>query len=208
MNRILSITIFTIFLFIITPINFHQVETKLLNTNNEYVTSDVLGARVINSTKVYVNQPVNLTTIINNPTTWTLKNISFEINLNKEVEVIEALNTSDVITHIEELEEEILVRVNITLIPMNSKGIQWIVIKFTKDGDYDIGESTVSFIKQKGELTEKESITIPTITINVLKPENPYPEEGSRDITIPILLITIIIPLAIIGISQKIAWKE
>lgn len=208
MNKSVLIIIFTIFLLTTIPISASQAENTVFETKNNHTLDNILGARIINSTHVYVNQPVNLTTIINNPTTWTLKNASFVISLSKDINIIGALNTTNVITHIKELEEEVSVQVNITLIPMNSRVMHWIVIKFKKEGKYNIRESTVSFIKQKGELIEKGSIVIPTITITVLKPEKPYPEEGSKDITILTLIITVIVPLIIISISHRVAWKE
>lgn len=209
MNKATTLAFFTIFLLVLIVSSAGGISNESMGRGNKYtVASDLLGARVINSTNVYVNQPINLTTIIDNPTTWVLKNVSFEIKLGKDIKFIDALNTSNVETHVDESEEETTVRVNITIIPQNTKEVYWVVIKFTKEGDYTISESSVSFIKQKGELTEKGSITIPSITIKVSKKERQYPPEGSKDATIQILLVTILIPLIIIGIANKIAWKE
>ncbi len=209
MKRRLIITFLIFLIFLGIAVSGYKMQAKTFNSPHEvYLDANIIGARVINSRSVYVNQPINLTTIIDNPTTWTLKNISFEIKLDTEINIISIENNSNVKTYVEEGEEEILVKVNISLIQMKSRGSQWMIIAFKEKGSYSIGESVITFVKQKGELIESGRITIPTITINVLEQEKPYPEEGSRDATIAILLFTVIIPVIVISTAHKIAWKE
>ena len=98
---------------------------------------EILAARVLNCTKIYVNKPVNLTTIINNPTTWMLKNITFSISLPLKTRIITILNSSLVNTSIEETDEEIIVSVNITQINSQSIFVHWLIIQFEEKGDYE-----------------------------------------------------------------------
>lgn len=209
MNRKVYSFFLLFLLVILTSSNGHSISFSTVMTISKiHQVSDILGSRVINSSEVYVGNPINLTTIIDNPTTWVLKNISFEIKINEKIVIIEAKNVSNVMSWIKETEEGYLVKVNITKIESSSKGVHWLIIKFREKGNYLIDESIVTFVKQKGELVMRDSITVPAITINVMEPRNPYPKEGTEDVTLPILLFTIILPIIIILGAHKIAWKE
>jgi len=169
---------------------------------------EILAARVLNCTKIYVNKPVNLTTIINNPTTWVLKNITFSISLPLKTRIIMILNNSLVNTSIEETDEEIIVSVNITQINSQSIFVHWLIIQFEEKGDYEIGGSDIEIIKQKGELTEKETIKCPAIKIHVYEQEREIPPEGERDATLEIILVMVALPLFSLVIADKIALRR
>jgi len=171
--------------------------------------SDIIAMRVVNSTKIHIRDPVNISTIINNPTTWVLKNISFSYVIPLDTEIILVLNNSPlVLTKIEENEEGYKIQVNISRIDQNSIFVHWIIVKFKKEGNYNIGSSDIYFVKQKGELIERGTITCPSISFYVYKYERPVPKEGEVDFSALIMLVTVIIPISILASAHKIAAKR
>ena len=52
----------------------HEVNARIMLLGD-----NIQAIRVVNSSSIHVLDPVNITTIIENPTTWTLKNISFSV---------------------------------------------------------------------------------------------------------------------------------
>lgn len=179
----------------------HEVNARIMLLGDNIQT-----IRVVNSSSIHVLDPVNITTIIENPTTWTLKNISFSVTIPKDVKIISTLNDSNTNTTIIAEEDSYIIKVNISAIKMSTSYIHWIIIKFTKEGEKEIGESTIKMTKQKGELIEEDTIICPAISLTVLKSQK-VPQEGTRDITMFLIVVLIILPLGLMAVSHKIAAR-
>lgn len=180
--------------------------THEVNARTMLLGDNIQAIRVVNSSSIHVLDPVNITTIIENPTTWTLKNISFSVTIPKDVKIISALNDSNTNTTIIAEEDSYIIKVNISTIKMSTSYIHWIIIKFTKEGEKEIGESTIKMAKQKGELIEEDTIICPAISLTVLKSQK-VPQEGTRDMSMFLIVVLIILPLGLMAISHKIAAR-
>lgn len=206
MRKIYIVFLAVLFLSMIpTPFN-HSVGLEV------HAQDQLYAVRVLNTTTAYINQPVAIYNIIVNPETWVLHNITFAFSIAptekatvSDIAIVDMINASGVTTEIAYGTESILVRVFIENISMNTTFIHWIVVKFKVADNYSIiTEEPISLVRTKGEL--KEEITdlgINDASIEVKEKPKPYPKEGTKDSTILVAIITIIAPLAIIVLSNK-----
>jgi len=145
--------------------------------------------------------------VVKNPTTFNLINLSFYILLPLEAEIVSNITTIETYLTVTPIEEGKNLSISVPIIPKNTTYILTLYLKFSKTGVYYIDASDISCIKKKGELQENISIKMNNVIISVQeKSKNYYPQEGTTDITFGILIMTIL-PIIILAISNKIAWK-
>ena len=208
----LAVLMFIISLLLIS-ISMFSATNSLATADTESKTGadEISAIRIVNTTRVYIKQRINITTLISNPTTWILKNLSFSFTLPLETKIIAVLNGTDdvkISSKIIEEEEYFTVKVNISMIPIHSVFAYWVIVSFNKTGEYKIGSSEITFVKQKGELEEEDTISCPEITIRVYEKQKPIPPEGEMDFSYGIIFFTIILPLIIMSIAHKIARTD
>ena len=95
------------------------------------------AVRVLNATTICRGKSVKIFTIIDNPETWTLHNIScfFIIRPAKGVEIVRWINVSGAYTDYRlEGEEFANITMRIDLVGMKSKFIHWVVVRFRSNG--------------------------------------------------------------------------
>ena len=167
--------------------------------------------RVLNATEIYKGSAVKIYTVINNPETWTLHNLScyFLLKPYKEIDIVDFLNDSGVITKYKgKGEDYVNISISIERINMNSKLVHWVVVKFNKEGEYKIESSKLKGTRTKGELVEEFEIEINNASIKVNKKPKPTPPEGTKNGYLPVVLVTIFLPFASIAFSEKIFRKK
>lgn len=173
------------------------------------VQEEIIAIRIINTTTIHVGDVVNLSTVISNPTTWTLINISFFLILPSDIIIISSFNESPIVeTKLHETEEGYNISAKISTIERHQVFAHWLIIKFKKDGIYEIPDSTITFRMKKGELIEEGTINCPAIMLKVQREIKRAPPEGKTDALFLIILTTILAPLGILAVADKIAAKE
>ncbi len=175
------------------------------------------AVRVLNATEITVGQAVKIYTIINNIETWVLYNIScwFLVKPYTGIDIVDMLNTSQVTTkYVSEGEDFVNISVFIKKVDMKTRFIHWVVLRFKKNGTYDIisyNTSKVAMIhgtRVKGELIEEFNMTVNNASITVKNRPKPYPPEGTKNAYTAIIFVTLILPILIISLSNKIARRR
>ena len=175
------------------------------------------AVRVLNATEIYVGQSVKIYTIINNPETWALYNIScwFLVKPYTSIDIVDMLNTSQVVTRYEaEGEDYVNISIFVKKIDIEIRFIHWIVLRFNKNGTYDIityNTTKVAMIhgtRVKGELMEEFNMTINNASITVKNRPKPYPPEGTKNADVVVIFVTLILPILVISISNKIVRRR
>lgn len=184
-----------------------------LNTNaarSSEIVNQIHAVRVLNATEIHEGEAVRVYTIMNNPETWTLYNLScyFLIKPAVEIEVVSMFNISGInTTHDFKGREYLNVSIFVKRVKMKSKIIHWVDLKFGKNGTYMIYSSKLHGIRVKGELKEEFELQINNASIEVKKGIRGYPPEGTKDGTLIVLFATLL-PFCIIGISNKITRRK
>ncbi|GEM_PF-5340090 len=165
------------------------------------------AARVLNATEIHAGQSIQIYTIINNPETWTLYNISghFLIRPATKLTIVDALNITNVSVtrYVFEREEYVNVTFEIKYVAPQTTFIHWVVIRFGEEGTYSIVSSKISGVRVKGELKEEFELGINDASIEVKKYVPGYPPEGTKDGTLLAVFITILLPLIFMGGINK-----
>jgi len=187
------------------------IHLKMSNVHSSEIVNQMHAVRVLNVTEIYEGGAVKIYTVINNPETWTLYNLScyFLVKPATEISVVSIVNESDVNTTYDfEGEEYLNVSMFVERVGMESNFIHWIVLEFGKNGTYTVYSSKLRGIRAKGELKEEFEIQINNASIEVKKGVRGYPAEGTKDGSLFVIFATILLPFCIIGISNKITRKK
>ena len=210
-----SLTILVLFLIASTCASSRGIQTYNYNRGVRHIiaetTENVTVIRVLNTTEIYEGEAVKIYTIIDNPGTWVLYNISCFLVLRPfvGVDVVDYLNESGVTTEYETRGEEYCnFSISIKRINMSSKFIHWITLRFNKNGTYKIESSIITFTQVKGEIIAETKIEVNGARIEVRKKPRPYPPEGAI-CGYPIAIgITILLPLVCIFLLGRFIRKS
>ena len=145
--------------------SFHSFEAKNISAN-EF--KDVTIYAVVNTSNVEVKEPFELLTIIVNPTSFTIKNISFYVLAPPYIGVINATNTSLARTLVKRTVERVNITFEIKTVQRNSTFVHKLVLVSNSTGDIRFDYSDAHFIKVKGEYKLDATITIPDKTIRAV----------------------------------------
>ena len=175
------------------------------------------AVRVLNATRIEEGEAVKIYTIINNPETWILHNITcwFIVKPFADVEIVGMLKGSGVTTSYEaEGEEYVNITIEIEKVDMKTRFVHWVVMRFKKNGTYEVISyaskkvASLTGTRTKGEFIQKFNLTINNASITVEKAPRPYPPEGTKYAYNYIVFITIVAPLLIISAANKIVWRR
>lgn len=158
---------------------------------------------------VYENHVVRLTLVIRNPSSFYLENASLYILFPLETSLLSNSTSTNTNITTDIVEAGKNVSIFIPLIEKNSTYTFIFQVKFTKTGTFKIVTSTIKAVKTKGEYRENIELDVNNLVITVVKPPPiRYPPEGTRDFTYVILLFLVLIPLFVLSLGHRIAWKE
>lgn len=189
-------------LLLATSLLIHPVAGSL-TSSSVYPQMELHAARVLNATTVHRNEAVTIYTVINNPETWTLYNITgyFLIRPAVKLSIVDFLNITNISTTRYEFELEEYVNITFEIASVRPQGvfIHWVIVLFRVEGTYNIISSKIIGTRTKGELKEKFELSVNNASIKVKGQVERYPSEGTRDATLLVLLVTICLPVVLIG---------
>ncbi len=185
---------------------FYSFEAENVLTNQEF--KDVTIYAVVNTSKVEVKDPFELLTIIVNPTSFTIKNLSFYILAPPYIEIINATNTSLARAFVKKTVERVNITIKIETIERNSTFIHKLVLISNSSGDVRFDYSEAHFTKVKGEYKLDALVTIPDKTIKVYSKIKAPPEEGHISEPEIIILGLIVLPLVAYILAPRIVSKK
>ena len=173
--------------------------------------STLHAARVLNATEIYAGQSVKIYTIINNPETWTLHNITcyFLIKPATRVSIVDALNITNISTtkYVFEGEEYVNITIEIKHVGPKTIFVHWVTVKFERKGSYDIVSGRIFGVRTKGELKEEFELGINDASIEVKEVLPEYPAEGTKEGSLLAFFVMVLLPLLIMGVINKIIKK-
>jgi len=201
------ISIITIALmFSIISATYNSIQVTSVNQNAE-----PYALILVDNGTIEVGNRFNLTMILNNPTNYRLENITFWLDIPIELEIISNVSSASTQFNISfiELENAYNISCFVRSIEKNSIYTLSIMLKGSKIGKYSIKLSNVKATKVKGEYSKEITITSSQeLQLQIVKKTVPkYPPEGEVDSSLYILIFTIILPIAIMIVSRKIAWR-
>ncbi|MGQ4891082.1 MAG: hypothetical protein ACP6IP_01200 [Candidatus Njordarchaeia archaeon] len=164
---------------------------------------------LIQNGTIYVDQSAELNLVIRNPSSYYLKNVSLYILFPLEASLLANASSAETNITTDIVEEGKNVSIMIPVIEKNSTYTLNFELKFSKTGTFEIVTSAIKAVKTKGEYREEITLELNNLVVTVAKKTSvPYPPEGTKDLTLIIILFLVIIPILVLKMGNKIAWKE
>ena len=208
-RRTCTLIIITLLLTVYSVVLF---DAQSLRTSTIHSQMELHAARVLNATVVSRNEAVQIYTVINNPETWTLHNMTgyFIIRPAVKLIIVDVLNITNISTTRYEfvLEEYVNITFEIVSVKPQEKFIHWVIVRFGAEGIYNIISGEISGVRTKGELKEEFTLSVNNASIKVTGRTERYPPEGTKDATLLVILSTIYLPLVLIGSIGKISKRH
>ena len=190
----------------ITIVNYNTISVSSTNLNDEPYALILVGNGTVEEGNYF-----NLTMLLNNPTSYRLENVTFWLEIPIELEIISNVSSRPTQFDISfiELENSYNITCLVESVEKNSIYTLNIELKGSKIGKYSIKLSNIKAVKVKGEYTKEITIaSSQELQLQIVKKTIPrYPPEGETDPSLYILIFTIILPVIIMILSRRIAWR-